>query len=303
MRKTECDNCNDINKPINETINVDDKVYCSTCFETTFLTEEDLKGKKVEKKFDPTICSSCEKDFENQELKLIGAYPHCGECEIKLKNKIFPLWVKGFFVGMIFIVFFSFFWNWKYYDAYNNIEKSTELFQKGDYTNATALMNTASLEVPEVEDLKTLKTYYKGIEYLTKDKNDEALIEFNLCKSKVPANYNINTLIVQAKIGSAFNKKNYQGFLLASKEYFKIDSTSAESYSSLASAYACIYADKGDENAKKLAFENIKKAKLIDSTSAESKFYYNFLDYRINTRQIITREEFIKKYPNGWAKN
>ncbi|WP_309640688.1 hypothetical protein [Flavobacterium sp.] len=303
MRKTECNNCNDKNKPINETVNVDEKVYCSTCFETSFPEQKGLEGKKIEKKFDPTICASCQKDFENQELKLIGVYPHCNECEIKIKNKIFPIWVKGFFAGVIFIVIFSFFWNWKYFDAFNKIKKSNELFQKGDYSNATNLMNSASIEVPEVEDLKTLKTYYKGVEYLTKDKNDEALKEFNICKNKVPQDYNINVLILQAKIGSCFNKKDYNGFLLASKENFKIDSTSSMSFSSVASAYACIYADKGDLNAKKLALENIEKAKLIDNKSTESKFYYNFLDYRITTRQIITREEFIKKYPNGWTKN
>lgn len=302
MRKTECSHCNDINKPINDTITIDGTVFCSTCFESNFPEQKGLEGKNIKKIYDPTICTSCAADFDDTELNYVGVYPHCETCETQLKNKIFPMWVKGFFVGILGIVVFSFFWNWKYYEAYNNVKKSNEFFQKGQYTQAANLMSSASKTVSEDDDLKTLTTYYTGIDYLVKDKNAEALALFNNCKDKVPADYNINTLIVQAKIGSSFDKKDYNGFLAASKEYFKIDSTSAMSYSSVASAYACIYADKGDENAKKLAYENIAKAKAIDNKTEESKFYYNFLDYRINTRNIITREEFTKKYPQGWTK-
>lgn len=302
MRKIECQTCNDQNKPINETITVDEKVYCSNCFETSFPEQKDLEGKKVEKKFDPTICVVCQKDFDDKELNLIGIYPHCEECKTKVKNKILPVWVKAFFVGILFIVLFSFFWNWKYFDAYQKIKNSGELFDKGDFANAANLMNDASVEVPEVEDLRTLKTFYKGLDYLSKDKNEDAIREFNLCKNIIPEDFRVGFLLNQAKIGSCFNKKDYNGFLDAAKENLKLDSTNVASFSSVASAYACIYADKGEESAKKLALEYIEKAKKIDAKSEESLFYYNFLDYRISTRTIITREEFLKKYPNGWTK-
>jgi tetratricopeptide (TPR) repeat protein len=303
MKQTECNSCNNKNIPVNETITIDEKDFCNSCFESNFSDQEKLKGKKVEKKYDPTICSACAKDFENLELNKIGVYPHCQDCETQINNRVFPNWVKGFFIGVILIVLFSFCWNWQYYDAYSKIKESNAYFDKGDFVNATKLMQKASKEVPEVEDLKVLSAYYNGFELLAKNDNEKALSQFTSCLGKVPPDYNLNFFINQAKIGVTFDKKDYDGFLAASKEMLKIDSTSANSYASVASAYACIYASRNDESAKTHSFEYLKKAKAIDSTSAESKFYYNFLEYRMYAHKVINREEFIKQFPNGWIKN
>ncbi|TDO78046.1 hypothetical protein EV143_103290 [Flavobacterium chryseum] len=163
-------------------------------------------------------------------------------------------------------------------------------------------MKKASKEVPEVEDLKILTAYYNGFESLAKDDSEKALSQFTSCLGKVPPEYNINFFINQAKIGVSFDKKDYDGFLSASKEILKIDSTSADSYASVASAYACIYATKNDESAKIKSYQYLEKAHAIDSTSAEAKFYYNFLEYRMYAHKVIKREEFIKQFPNGWTK-
>jgi hypothetical protein len=303
MKSLDCNICETKNIPMNDTIKIDSKVHCGNCFETHFSDQKNLEGKLVEKETDPTVCSFCHTDFGNIELKKISAYPICDKCEVEIKNKTFPTWVKGFFVGILVIVLGSFFWNWKFYQAYNDVKQSNEFFQKQDYTNATLLMNDASNKVPEVEDLKTMSTYFHGIELLSKDKSAEALTEFNKCKDKVPADYNINTLIIQAKIGSTFDNKDYNGFLEASKQNLALDSTLAISLTSVASAYACIYADKGDDKAKQNAFAYLNKAKALDDTSKAMKEYYNMVEYRIETRKIIRREEFTKQFPKGWTKN
>lgn len=303
MKRIDCNICENKNIPLNDTIKIDGKVYCSSCFEAHFSDQNDLKDKLVEKEMDPTICSSCNKDFENIELKKISTYPICDECYTIIKNKTFPTWVKGFFIGILVIVILGFVWNWKFYQAYNSIKQSNDFFQKGDYTNASILMNEASKKVPEVEDVKTIAAYFRGIELLSKDKSTEALIEFNKCKDKIPPEYNINRLIIQAKIGSSFDKGDYEGFLEASKEILSIDSTVAFSLTSVASAYACIYADKGKEDAKQNAILYLKKAQAIDDTTKELKAYYNMIEYRIDSRKIIRREDFVKQFPNGWTKN
>jgi hypothetical protein len=214
-----------------------------------------------------------------------------------------PNWVKAFFVGILVIVVGSIIWNWNYYAAYMNIKKSNEYFKNGDYFNAALVMKSASEKVPEVEDIKTISIYFNGINLLAKDKCSEALSEFEKCKDKIPQDYNINTLIIQARIGSAFDKKDYNGFLEASKDNLALDSTSAISFASVASAYACLYADKGNGDYKQNSIDYLYKAKQIDSTSKEMKDYYNMVDYRIDSRKIIKREEFIKQFPNGWIKN
>src|SRR5262245_50719734 len=126
MKSTDCNICENKNIPLNQTIKIDNKVYCSSCFETNFRDQRDLKNRLIEKEFDPTICSSCSNDFGSIELKKISVYPICDACEIKIKNKTFPIWVKGFFVGVLAIVIIGFIWNWKYYQAYNNIKRSNQ---------------------------------------------------------------------------------------------------------------------------------------------------------------------------------
>jgi tetratricopeptide (TPR) repeat protein len=303
MKNTACDHCDNKAVPVNDTIKIDGEVFCIPCFESNFTGKKDLEGRLVEKEPDPTICSSCNKDFNDIELKKISRYPVCKECEIKIQNRTFPGWVKGFFAGIVGIVIFSIFWNWKYYQAYINVKKSNEYFIKGDYFTACNLMASASEKVPEVEDLKIISSYFKGIDLLTKDKSSEALIEFNKCKEKLPEDYNISPLISKAKIGSCFDNKDYDGFLSAAKENLESDTTSANSWASVASAYACIYAEKGKDTAKLQAYKYLEKAESIDSNSTEMKGYYNMIEYRIFTRQIIKREDFIKKFPTGWDKN
>ncbi len=303
MKIVACSHCDKKTVPLNDTIKISGKVYCNDCLQSEFPDEEALKGHIVEREFDPTVCASCSKDFDNIELKKVSSYPICNECEQDIKNKTFPMWVKAFFIGILVIVVSAFSWNWKYYQAYNNIKQSNEFAQKGDYAHAADLMGSASEKVPEVEDIRTMASYYKGIKLLSEDKSQEAMTEFNNCKDKLPPDFNVQSLIVQARIGIGFDNKDYEEFLAASKENLALDTTLAVSWTSVASAYACIYVDKGDNEAKKQAEIYLEKAKAIDSTSQAMKEYYNMVDFRIQTRQIIKREEFISKYPNGWTKN
>lgn len=302
MRTADCSTCEKRAIPLNDTIKVDNQVYCESCFEKNFAHESRLKDKKIEREIDPTVCSSCSKDFGERELNKISAYPICPDCEISIKNKTFPVWVKGFFVAIIVIVVVSFAWNWKFYRAYNEIKESGVYFANGDYSNAASLMQSASEKVPEVEDLTTLASYYRGIDLLTKDKSAEALAEFERCKDKVPDDYNIENLIIQAKIGATFDSKDYDGFLAASLENLALDTTQALSLTAVASAYACLYADRGEEQDKQFSLSYLKKAKEIDSLSEEMKGYYNRIDHRLYSRTILTHEEFSKQFPNGWSK-
>lgn len=302
MRKVDCSNCDSKDIPLDESIKIDGKVYCKNCLESQFPDPKMLENKTVVKEFDPTICSSCNKDFGDTVLNKISNYPICTDCETTIKNKTFPVWVKGFFIGILVIVVGSFIWNWKYYSAYKNIKESNAFFRKGDYTNATLLMKSASDKVPEVGELEALSEYFHGIELLTKDKNAEALEEFKKCLNTLPPDYDIQELIIEARIGATFDNKDYKGFLGASKELLASDSSTATAFASVASAYACLYADKGNEEDKKSCFDYLQKAKLIDSTSEDMKSYYNMIEYRIDSRKIIKREEFVKQFPNGWTK-
>ena len=303
MKHVVCNVCSNKDIPITDSIKIDNKIYCIPCANNNFPDEASLKDKLVEKENDPTICSSCHQDFGSLVLNKISTYPICETCETKIKNKTFPVWVKGFCITVIAIVITGFMWNWKYYQAYKDIKLSSQYLNNGDYTKATAFMTSASSKVPEAQDLEAMSQYLHGMELLSKDKSAEALVEFNKCNDVLSADYNISTLIIHAKIGVTFDNKDYDGFLEATKESLTQDTTNALSLSSVASAYACIYADKSKEDAKQNALQYLAKARAIDDTSAEMRSYYNMIEYRIDSKKIIKREEFNKQFPNGWAKN
>jgi len=302
MKHIKCDHCKNDALPMNDSIQIDGYVYCNDCFEILFKDKDSLKDKKIIKELDPTICSNCNLDFNDETLNKISRYPVCKECETKIKNRAFPFWVKAFMSGLMVVVILGFIWNWKYYQAFNNIKKANEYFQRADYSNAYKYMNSASEEVVEVDYIRTMASYFKGIDLLRNDKSGEALVELEKCKGKVESDFNLKSLIIQAQIGICFDKKDYTGFLKSSNENLALDTTQAMSWAGVASAYACLYSQSGNKNLMFQATKYLDKAESIDSTRKELKDYYNMIEYRIYSKQILRREDFTKQFPTGWTK-
>ncbi|MFT3980860.1 MAG: hypothetical protein QM687_10355 [Ferruginibacter sp.] len=300
MRTTDCDFCGSKDLPVNNTLKIDGKLYCEPCINRHFPYESSLEGKVVERELDPTICSSCHNDFGDTILKKISVYPICDACEKERKNKAFPLWVKAFFIAVLAIVITGFVWNWKYYQAYNSIKLSNRYADSSDYEKAYTYMQDASSKVPEVADLKVLTSFYHGIDLLAKDKSAEALEQLEQSKA-LPESFRVDYFIVQANIGKAFDTKEYESFVTYSKQQLAYDTAAAYSYAAVASAYACVYASKGNDSARQESLAYLQKAKMLDS-SAEIKQYFNMIEYRIDSKRIIRREQFLKEFPNGWTK-
>ncbi len=301
MKNVVCNKCANT-FPMNDTLKVNGDIYCGECFKSQFQNKDSSNGQTTEKDYDPTVCFICKKDFGSWELKKLSHYHVCDECLITIKNRTFPNWVKAFLVFSLLIVVFAFAFNWKYYRAYKDITNLGQTMQKGDFAGAFALMQDAASIVPEVEDIKTLSRYYHGLDLLSKDKGDEALTEFEYCSPRLTSDYAVDKLILQARISSSYQKKDYNGFLLAAREQLSLDTTQVLSWASVASAYSCLYAINGADSSKSLSVKYMKKAQTLDSISEEMKQYYNLIDYRLDTRDLIDREDFTKKYPNGWSK-
>lgn len=302
MRKVTCYDCASADLPLNDSVNVEERDYCNACAEKNFPDDASVAGKKIVKTLDPTVCVECSTDFGDTVIPKLADYPICDTCQTAIREKTFPKWVKGFLIGIAAIVVFSFFWNWQYYQAYADLQTANELAGKGDYTHGAALMQSASTRVPEVEELKTLAYYYQGIGYLQTDEAAKALAVLQKCNGKVPDDYNLDALLINAEVGVTFDKKDYDGFLKATKAQFDIDSTTVDNWYSVASAYSCLYATKGNEADKTHALHYLAGGHKIDSISAESKFYNNMISYRLENQKMITREAFKKQFPDGWTK-
>lgn len=300
MRTVKCENCGTDGHSMNSTVRVADVLYCESCLEQTYPERKVAQGTKVERPLDPTICNSCETDFGDTELAKAGPYPLCVPCLKALRNKTFPMWVKAFFAAILAIVMFGFIWNWRYYRAYQELNESGELFAQGDYKGAASRMALASDDVPEVEDLKTLRSYYTGFALLSEENGAEALPYFLACSGKMPESYKVELCIQQGIMDKSFKEKRYRDLLAAAKKTSAFLPKDAWALAAISSAFAAVYAQEGQTSDRDSSLIYLQRAHEIDSTSSGQKEYEERIHHRLATREVITQKEFKKRFPGGW---
>lgn len=299
MRFATCGACRNEKTPLNASLLIDDVVYCENCLKEKFPADADLEGKKVVREFDPTVCFNCSMDSGDVPLKQLGSYPVCDACEQAIRAKVFPTWVKAFFAGVIILVVFSLVWNWRFIEAYYQMKRTDAVVESGTLSDAADLFAKLSTNLPEVKELDQVAAYYKGMWLLQEDKGAEALDAFKRC-GDLPANYNLPVLMLQAEIAESFDSKDYPGFVDASKRYLSFDST-AVALAQVASAYASVYASQRSDSARSMALEYLQKANATHDTTHFFSEYVNRIEHRLATGEIIDKEEFDAKFPNGWT--
>lgn len=301
MRFVSCSNCQNNRVPLNASIQVDDAHYCENCLKEKFSDASAFKGKRVVKEFDPTICSSCAQDFGDTPLNRMGEYPMCGFCTKKIKARIFPTWVKAFFAGVVLLVIFSFVWNWRFIRAYHMTKDGGAAVESGNFGQAAKIFRSASTSVPEIMEYATLAEYYTGISLLQQDSGAQALDAFRKC-SDLPKEYGVDLYMTQAEIDVLYDIKDYSGFVRSAKKYLSYD-TSATALAQVASAYSCLYADQKADSAKASANWYLFKAQMKKDTTQDFADYVKLIQYRLATGEIISRQQFLEKFPNGWTNN
>ena len=276
--------------------------YCSACAEN--LSGE-LPAIAISQNVDTSVpdstCAFCKQNFGYSELTKLGAFPICESCNVNLNKQIFPLWVKGFFISVLVLVLFSGFWNWRFFAAYKELKLANKSFAAGKTAEAAKTMQEASNNVSEVQILADLAHYYTGVDYMLKDKATLALKEFNKCSESLPVDFRLNEVKMQAGMSVSYDRGDYQGFLKSAKEFLRSDTSLSDSWGSVASAYACLYAKNGIDSLRALSLANLKRARAIDDTSAEAKNYAGRILYRLDSRQIISKEQFDKIFPKGYT--
>jgi hypothetical protein len=304
MRYADCVHCGKLAIPANETVFVDSQAYCIKCYEDLFLQEKGkLEGKTVARNIDETICHSCGADNGDEPFNKISVYPFCDNCTATIRRRTFPQGVKIFFIALGLIIILSFLFNFRYYKGYRQMNQAKEAIATGDYANAADRMTNAAENVSESKELRALSQYLRGLDYLNKNESDKALNEFFACSGQLPESYELDKYIRAAKEGAAFDQKSYSEYLGFVKEDLQSDTSQAMNWASVASAYACLYAENGQDSLKILSKTNLDHAKQIDDSTDAAKFYYNLVEYRLAKRSVIKRDEFAKQFPNGWPQN
>ncbi len=280
---------------MNESVAVDDLIYCEKCLKEKFPDESSLKNRAVTKALDPTICFRCQNDNGEMPHEKLGEYPICRNCLSQHASRVLPRWVKAFFAGVLMLVLVSFFWNMRFIKGYYLSKKIDQVVAAGDVDAASQSMSELAENVPEIRDFRSLAAYYRGISLLGQDKSQEALESFRMCTA-LGTESDIDYFVTQAEIGVAADNKDFRTFVVASRKMLLYD-TSATAYAQVASAYSCLYAVERKDSLANLSREYLMKARFKNDTTAAFRYYASMIEYRLATGNPISREDYLKLFP------
>jgi len=157
------------------------------------------------------------------------------------------------------------FWN-RALDALEKAEKAVQLVKEdGHAAEAASLMQQAAQEYPEVPQFAMAVPYYQG--------------------------------------GAAFERKDYDRFLKIADSLWQQYPQSLDAAANLAGALACKFAVTGDPMYRKRAEEMLEKARVLSQGNKESEASYQEyserLRYRMNSREIISKQEYDRRFRAG----
>jgi hypothetical protein len=285
--------------PQGESFLVFEQTLCQKCAEAALAGAGAVPKGAVSRNIDPTVCCNCGMDAGSRPLPLLASLPTCDTCRDFFRNRPFPRWVKLFAAGVLAAVLFVWLWNGRFVLAHIELKQGARACAADDVENAAALFTSASKRVPECRDLDDLSAYYNAIALLRQDKNREALDTIEPHASKLPPSWRADELVMQARLGMAFDEGRYNDFLCHAEKLLAAAPNDPTRLATVASACACKYATTGDEAFRARALSLLTQARAGDS-SPEMADYEMRIRYRLHSREIIRQEEFQKRFPNGW---
>ena len=155
-------------------------------------------------------------------------------------------------------------------EAIGKADKAYELEgQPGKVEEAEALMRQAAAEYPELPQLREELPYFEG--------------------------------------GTAFYRHDYDHLLAISETLWKTQPTSSSAALSLAGALSCKYAVTGDQGLKTRSQEMLEKSRQLAQGNKEAEQSYQEygerIQYRLDTREIIDKQEYDRRFRSGQEAN
>lgn len=245
-------------------------------------------------------CAFCGKKSPDAVVKNMGESPICEHCSQDLISRPFPSWVKAFFAGVLILVAVSIAWNWKFFRAKAHLTTMNERIEEGDLSGAIAAVDDFHAIMRVEPDLLVARNFWMGIRALANDSAERALELLEDVEATRPGSFNTSDYLISARIGAAFDKGDYDGFLRHSRESLSKRRDDPIAFGSVASAFACLFVTSGDEAYRDSTLEMLRKAKAISTDTSFNEYEQRIL-YRMHSKEIITRAAFYERFPNGWT--
>ena len=257
----------------------------------------------ISRLIDPTVCVHCSADGGATEWPQLAGTPTCPKCSDFFRNRPFPTWLRYSAVLFLCVAVAAFIYNWRFFIGYVEFLRGMRALERHQVEQGVALLDSAAKRVPEVPQLAVLPNLINAQRLVSEDKNEEALELLAKSRPYVPDNY--QDLYRQtenaAQMGAAFNRHDYDSFLAAAKKLADFAPNEPRAVAALASAYACKFAATGDPSFRQQSLKQLERAhKLAGADDDDFPEYENRIQHRLATREIITRDEFHERFPDGW---
>jgi hypothetical protein len=304
MRQVTCAACR-AQVPMNEAFSIADRSLCRKCAEQ-FVSEQRANKQVVgtiARQVDPTICVHCSADSGDDEWAKVAELPACTKCENFFRNRPYPRWLKISFAVFLCIAAAAFVYNLRFFLAYVDMIKGDHAMKERKFEQTVDHFASAADRLPEMPELAVIPNMYRAQRLMVDEKYPEALALIEKSRSYAPPDMRgaFRDMEITAQIGLAFDRRDYDSFLDLSQQWVKTHPGESSGIASVASAYACKYAASSDPQFRDAAMKNLELAKgLAGEHMDEFKEYENRILHRLQTREIITRQQFKKRFPTGW---
>lgn len=299
MRQVLCDLCKRT-VPMNDAFTLGESTVCRPCCENALHESNADAPLNIHHRIDPTVCHRCNSDGGDSTLPMVAGMPMCEACHAYMHHYPFPAWIKASAAALVLLVAFATAWNLRFVRGYREMNASMAALGQGDVLLADSMARAAARHVPESLDLAALASFFDGLANLRENKSAEALTSFQKAGERLPPSFGVDDLIMRARMGVAFNDKNYDEFLALAMQETKNHPNDGSIRAVEASALACKFAATGDESFREQALASLQRAKDLAAGSPGLADYEQRILHRLNSREIIDENEFRLRFPQGW---
>jgi len=299
VRQVLCDLCKHT-VPMNDAFILGEATVCGACCENAQKESNADAPLSIRQQIDPTVCRRCNSDGGNLTLPTVAGMPICEACYVYMHHYPFPAWIKASAVGLALLIVFATMWNLRFVRGYREMHGSMVALGQGDVVLADSMAHAAARHVPESLDLAALASYFDGLANLRENKSAEALTSLKRAGERLPPSFGVDDLILQARIGVAFDNKNYDEYLALATQEAKERPNDAGIRAMEASALACKYVATGNESLREQALASLKLAKDLAAGAPGMANYEQRILHRLSSREVINENEFNLRFPHGW---
>jgi len=303
MQETSCVACQ-AQVPKSQAFTAAGQTFCADCLEKMLAGQgKNAATDGISRMVDPTVCVHCAADNGAAEWSQLAGLPTCDKCTDFFRNRPFPNWLKISAAVFLLVAVVAFVHNWRFFSAYVEYLRGLRALEQEHVEAGIDLLDSAAKRVPEVPDLAVLPNLLNAQRLIAEDKNEEALKLLAQSRSHIPDSLRpaYQNAEYGAQMGAAFNRGDYDAFLAAAKSFAEANPNESAAIGSVASAYACKYATTGDPAFRTQCQEQMELARSLEGADSEVfREYESRIQHRLDTKEIITREEFVKRFPNGW---